>query len=74
MTELAYGPLTGRIARLAFDKGFGFATVDGIDYFFHHTSVEGAEFNELCPGARVEIIPEASERGPRAGRVRLIEA
>jgi cold shock protein len=65
---------TGTIARLLIDKGFGFIRDEGgIEHFFHRSSVRGAVFELLREGQRVEFTPEDSQKGPRAGDVRLIE-
>ena len=64
----------GTIARLLIDKGFGFIRDEGgIEHFFHRSSVRGAVFELLREGQRVEFTPEDSQKGPRAGDVRLIE-
>jgi len=61
---------TGTIARLLIDKGFGFIRDEGgIEHFFHRSSVRGAVFELLREGQRVEF----TQKGPRAGDVRLIE-
>src|SRR5215813_64727 len=65
---------TGTIARLLIDKGFGFIRDEsGIEHFFHRSSVRGAVFELLREGQRVEFTPEESQKGPRAGDVRLSE-
>ena len=65
---------TGTIARLLIDKGFGFIRDEnGLEHFFHRSSVRGAVFELLRDGQRVEFTPEDSQKGPRAGDVRLIE-
>lgn len=68
------GMPTGTIARLLIDKGFGFIRDEsGIEHFFHRSSVRGAVFELLREGQRVEFSPEDSQKGPRAGDIRLIE-
>jgi len=53
------------------ERGFGFlAAEDGVEYFFHRSSVEGGAFEQLTRGSQVEFEIEPSTRGPRAGRVR----
>ncbi len=53
------------------ERGFGFlASEDGVEYFFHRSSVEGTSFEQLTRGAQVEFESEPSPKGPRAGRVR----
>jgi len=69
-----YGMATGTIARLLIDKGFGFIRDEsGLEHFFHRSSVRGAVFELLREGQRVEFSVEDSQKGPRAGDVRLIE-
>ena len=67
--------MTGTIARLLIDKGFGFIRDEsGVEHFFHRSSVRrGAVFELLREGQRVEFSVEESTKGPRAGDVRLIE-
>ncbi len=68
------GMPTGTIARLLIDKGFGFIRDEtGIEHFFHRSAVRGAVFELLREGQRVEFTQEESQKGPRAGEVRLIE-
>jgi CspA family cold shock protein len=65
---------TGTIARLLIDKGFGFIRDEsGVEHFFHRSAVRGAVFELLREGQRVEFTIEESQKGPRAGDVRLIE-
>ena len=65
---------TGTIARLLIDKGFGFIRDEsGLEHFFHRSSVRGTVFELLREGQRVEFAPEDSQKGPRAGDIRLIE-
>ncbi len=64
----------GTIARLLIDKGFGFVRDEnGVEYFFHRTSVRGTIFELLREGQHVEFTPEDTGKGPRAGDVQLIE-
>jgi CspA family cold shock protein len=64
----------GTIARLLIDKGFGFIRDEnGLEHFFHRSAVRGAVFELLREGQRVEFVIEESQKGPRAGDVRLIE-
>ena len=65
---------TGTIARLLIDKGFGFIRDEsGLEHSFHRSSVRGAVFELLREGQRVEFMIEESQKGPRAGDVRLVE-
>jgi CspA family cold shock protein len=65
---------SGTIARLLIDKGFGFIRDEnGVEHFFHRSAVRQAVFELLREGQRVEFVQEESQKGPRAGEVRLIE-
>lgn len=62
----------GTIKRLT-DRGFGFIdTGDGNDMFFHMSSVEGTEFDQLQEGQRVSFEAGQGPKGPRAEKVRPI--
>ncbi len=62
----------GTIKKLVSERGFGFITAeDGKDYFFHQTGVEPSlNFDSLRGGEAVTFDIEASDKGPRAIRVR----
>ena len=48
-------------------KGFGFITgEDGIDYFVHHTSIQGSGFKSLAEGDKVTFDTEKGPKGPSA--------
>jgi len=65
---------TGTIARLLIDKGFGFIRDEsGTEHFFHRSSVRQTVFELLREGQRVEFTQEDSQKGPRAGDVRVLE-
>jgi CspA family cold shock protein len=69
------GMPTGTIARLLIDKGFGFIRDEsGLEHFFHRSSVRGVVFELLREGQRVEFSVEESQKGPRAGDVRLLDS
>jgi CspA family cold shock protein len=61
----------GRIKKLVSDKGFGYIAGDGEDMFFHHSSVEGINFDELQEGQTVEFEIGRGPKGMRAEHVRL---
>ena len=66
---------SGTIVRLLTDKGFGFLSDEGgVEHFFHQSGVQGAVFESLREGQRVEFTVEESTKGPRACDVRLIES
>lgn len=62
----------GTIKRLT-DRGFGFIN-DGSDrdMFFHSSSVEEVQFEELREGQRVSYNVGQGPKGPRAENVRVI--
>jgi CspA family cold shock protein len=64
----------GKIKKLVNDKGFGFIeTGDGSDIFFHHSTVQNAQFDSLREGQQVEYTVEQGGdrggKGPRAATV-----
>ena len=66
---------SGTIVRLLTDKGFGFISDEGgVEHFFHQSGVQGAVFESLREGQRVEFSVEESTKGPRACDVRMIES
>ncbi len=64
---------TGTIKKVVSDRGFGFiAAEDGREYFFHRDGLESSlNFDRLTGGEKVTFDIEASQKGPRAQRVRL---
>ncbi|MBN2215878.1 MAG: cold shock domain-containing protein [Pirellulales bacterium] len=62
----------GTIRKLIMDKGFGFIQGEKGDLFFHHSSVEGATFEELREGQAVEFEEGRSPKGPRAENVKPV--
>ena len=66
---------SGTIVRLMTDKGFGFISDEGgVEHFFHQSGVQGAVFESLREGLRVEFSVEESTKGPRACDVRVLES
>ena len=63
---------TGTIKKLVSDRGFGFiASEDGKEYFFHRSGLDrDLNFDSLAGGESVEFEIEASQKGPRAFKVR----
>ena len=62
-------PMTGTIARLMPDRGFGFIKgEDGKDYFFHRSHTH-SNFIGMKPGDVVDFEVLPSRKGPRAERV-----
>ena len=63
--------MTGKIARLQLEKGFGFIKDDaGRDYFFHRSAVYGEGIENLREGDSVEFTASDGPKGPRADSVR----
>lgn len=61
--------MQGQVARLLSDKGFGFIkATDGVEYFFHRSSVNGS-FEGLREGHNVTFDLEESPKGPRGKNV-----
>ncbi len=62
----------GTIKRIT-TRGFGFIDDGtGNDMFFHSTSVEGVQYEELQEGNRVSYNVGNGPKGPRAENVRRI--
>lgn len=61
----------GTIKKLT-EKGFGFIEGERGDIFFHHSSVEGANFDDLREGQMVEYSEGQGPKGPRAENVTLV--
>lgn len=64
--------MTGKIARILKDKGFGFLKSNSIEYFFHLSGCI-TNFQELNEGDEVEFEIEQSTKGPSAYKIRMIE-
>lgn len=63
---------SGTIKRLVRDRGFGFIRDEGgQEWFFHRSSVEAGSFDQLNEGQRVSFDEEPSQKGPRAGNIRM---
>jgi cold shock CspA family protein len=61
--------LQGKIARVIYDKGFGFIEgEDGDTYFFHAYGTR--DFDRLMMGDRVVFFKQEHDKGLRAIRVR----
>ena len=63
----------GAIKKVVVDKGFGFIESSPSDMFFHHSVVEGAQFEDLKEGQVVEFEEGEGPKGPRALRVKVNE-
>ena len=65
---------SGTIKKLVSDKGFGFIqSSDGVDVFFHHSTVQNGQFDHMTEGQQVEYTVEQGGgqkgKGPRAASV-----
>ncbi len=64
--------MNGTIKRLVSDKGFGFiAATDGVEYFFHQSSVTQTSFDQLREGQAVTFDVGQGPKGPRGENVKL---
>ncbi len=62
----------GTIKKLT-DKGFGFITREnGTDLFFHKSSLQGVDFDDLQEGQRVSYTEGRGQKGPCAENVNPI--
>ena len=60
----------GTIKKIVSEKGFGFIGGDKGDVFFHHSAVEGGDFETLQIGQAVTYEEGHGPKGPRAENVR----
>lgn len=61
----------GKIKKIT-DKGFGFIEQpNGRDLFFHRSSLEGVQFDELREGQQVKYEVGSGPKGPCAEHVQL---
>lgn len=60
----------GTIKKIVSEKGFGFIGGEKGDIFFHHSVVEGGEFETLQIGQAVTYDEGQGPKGPRAENVR----
>ncbi|MBN1590653.1 MAG: cold shock domain-containing protein [Pirellulales bacterium] len=59
----------GVIKKLVSDRGFGFISQsDGVDVFFHHTSVVDEGFDNLQEGQAVEYTIDDEDPSGRRGK------
>jgi CspA family cold shock protein len=63
----------GTIKKIVSDRGFGFiSTGGGEELFFHHSSVQGASFESLHEGQKVEYEEGRGPKGPRAENIKPV--
>ena len=65
--------MTGTVAKVMSDKGFGFIQgEDGQEYFMHRSAVrDGSVFEQLREGQTVVFEAGRGDKGPRAENVRV---
>lgn len=61
--------MQGKVKWFNEQKGFGFISSEGKDYFVHHTGIVGEGFKTLKEGDDVQFEIEKTDRGPRAIQV-----
>ena len=67
--------MQGTIRKVIRDRGFGFIHGDdGREIFFHRSSLQRLDFDNLMEGEKVEFDVEPGEKGPRATKVRASAA
>ncbi len=61
----------GTIKKLVTDRGFGFIAGDSGEVFFHVSSLQEGQFEDLAEGQTVEyeLDPNGGGKGPRASSV-----
>jgi CspA family cold shock protein len=60
----------GTIKKLT-QKGFGFIQMsNGKELFFHSSSIEGAQYEDLREGQKVSFVEGQGPKGPRAEQVK----
>ena len=58
---------TGKIKKVAYDRGFGFISdTDGRELFFHQSSLIDIRLDELRADQQVEFEVENAPKGPQA--------
>jgi CspA family cold shock protein len=66
--------LKGTIKKIIHDRGFGFISAeDGREIFFHHSALEGTDFDSLKEGSKVEFNSEKGPKGYQAVNIRTIK-
>ena len=62
--------MQGTIKRIVRDRGFGFIrSSEGQEVFFHRSSLQQLNFDDLKEGEAVDFDMERGEKGPRATAV-----
>ena len=67
--------MEGTIKKIVRDRGFGFISAqNGQEVFFHRSSLQQLDFDNLREGQSVEFELERGEKGPRASNVRAAQS
>ena len=67
--------MKGKIKKVVREKGFGFIKAeDKRDVFFHRSALAGGNFDTLEEGTDVEFNVEQDPKGPRAVRIKMLNA
>ncbi len=61
----------GTIKKLT-DKGFGFISDGSNDIFFHSSSLQNVQYEDLREGDQVEYEIGSGPKGPRAENVKVV--
>lgn len=63
---------SGTVKRLVRERGFGFIQgSNGVELFFHRSTLQGEAFDSLVEGQAVEFDVEQGDKGPRAANVKV---
>ncbi len=64
---------TGKIKKVAYERGFGFISdTDGRELFFHQSSLIDVKLDELQSDQQVEFEVEKAEKGPQAVNIKKL--
>lgn len=64
--------MKGQVKMFNNEKGFGFITANGKDYFVHYTQILTQGFKTLISGQEVEFDVKQTDKGPQAQNVKLV--
>lgn len=65
--------LEGTVARVIYDKGFGFILFEGKEYFFHANELENcSSIEQVKRGMKARFTAEDAPKGPRATSVTIL--
>jgi len=66
--------IQGKVKWFNKEKGIGFITAQGVDYFVHYSSIVSQGFKNLNDGQMVSFIPLKTDRGMSATEVHPLSA